>query len=150
MKTAGNNVDCFSKACGRQEFLDAEVRELYHFYEKIFFVVDNGKQTRTRGQHRVYWIFHAPILMKFWNWSGVEIECEQLGEFLNAERAGSHRNKLKEAMSKLPVRLIDLSQGALVCLIQRLWQVCQCMLDTCWDAAADVNQLTVDPAEPTS
>jgi hypothetical protein len=61
--------------------------------------------------------------MKFRNWSCLEIECEQFGEFLNAKRAGGYRNELKQSMGEFPVGLIDLSQGPLICLVQRLWQV---------------------------
>ena len=53
-------------------------------------------------------------------------------------------------MGKFPVCLIDISQGALICLVQRLRQIGQCMLDTCWNTAADVYHLTIHPAEPTS
>jgi hypothetical protein len=55
--------------------------------------------------------------MKFRNWSGPEIECEQLSEFFDAKRAGSCRNELKQPMGELPVCLIDISQRALICLV---------------------------------
>jgi len=61
--------------------------------------------------------------MKFWNWSCLEIECEQFGEFLDAKRARGYRNELKQSMGEFPVSLIDVSQGPLICLVQRLWQV---------------------------
>jgi hypothetical protein len=59
--------------------------------------------------------------MKFRNWSGLKIECEQVREFLNAKRAGSHCNELKHAMGEFPLRLIDFSQGTLICPVERLW-----------------------------
>ena len=53
-------------------------------------------------------------------------------------------------MGEFPVWLPDLSQGALICLVQRLWQLVQSTPDTRWDATADVGQLTLCPTEPTS
>jgi hypothetical protein len=84
-------------------------------------------------------------LVKYRNWSCLEIECEQLGEFLDAKRAVSHCNKLKQAMGEFPVCLIDLSQGAPICSSSVSWQVGQCMSDTCRDAAANVDHLAIHP-----
>ena len=88
--------------------------------------------------------------MKFRNWPCLEIKCEQFGEFLNAKGAGSYHNELKQSMGEFPVGLIDLSQRPFVCLVKCLWQLGQCMLDTCWYAATDVGQLAIYPSEPTS
>jgi hypothetical protein len=47
--------------------------------------------------------------MEYWNWSGLEIECEHLGQFLDPKRPGSNRNELEQPMGEFPVGLIDLS-----------------------------------------
>ena len=120
MITAVNNVACFRQPGGCQEFLHRKVRELYNWGAPD---IDNGKQTGCRRQNRINRISQAPTLMEFRNWSSLEIECEQLGEFLDAKRAGRYRNELKQSMGEFPVRLIDLSQGSLICLVQRLWQL---------------------------
>jgi hypothetical protein len=138
MVTAGSSVARLSKAVGRQVFLNGKMRELYHFSGRGS-TIDDGKQTGACRQHRVYWIFQPPTLIKFGNGFCLEVECEQLGEFLYAKRAGSDCNKLKQTMGEFPVCLIDLSQAALISLFQRLWQVGQRVLDTRWDAATDVD-----------
>jgi hypothetical protein len=58
--------------------------------------------------------------MKFRNWSCLEVECEQLGKFLYAKGADGHCDELKQAMGEFPFCLVDLSQGALICLVERL------------------------------
>ena len=83
-------------------------------------MIDDGKKTEAGRQNRVHWILRAPILVKLQNWPCLEVECEQLSEFLHAERVDSQRDELKQAMCEFPVCLLDLSQGALVCLIERL------------------------------
>ena len=83
-------------------------------------IIDDDKKTRAGRQNRVYWIVQAPILVKFRNWSCLEVEGEQLGEFLHAKRADSHCDELKQAMGKSPVCLVDLSQGAFICLVESL------------------------------
>jgi hypothetical protein len=65
----------------------------------------------------VHWILQAPILAKFWNWSCLEVECEQLSEFLYAKRADSHCDELKLTMGEFPVCLVDLSQGAVMAYV---------------------------------
>jgi hypothetical protein len=77
---------------------------------------------RKLGQaDRMYWILQAPIPVKFRNWSCLEVECEQLSKFLYAKRADSHRDELKQAMGYFPFCFIDLPQGTLVCLVERVW-----------------------------
>jgi len=124
MITAENNVVCFGKAGGSQELLDREVRELYEFVVGVrSFMIDDGKKTGAGRQNRVYWILQTPILMKFRNWSCLEVECEQLSEFLYAKRAESHCDELKQAMRYFPFCFIDLPQGTLMsrraCLVTR-------------------------------
>lgn len=51
---------------------------------------------------------------------GVEIKCEKLREFLDAQRAESHNDELKESVSMFPVRFTDLSQGASIRSVERL------------------------------
>ena len=88
---AGNNVGCFGEAVGRQKLFDGKVRELYNFgFVLRISRIDNGKQTGACGQDRVYGIFQTPSFAELGDWSGLEIECEQLGKFLDAKRAGSH------------------------------------------------------------
>jgi hypothetical protein len=48
-------------------------------------------------------------------------EGEDMGVKGKEGWAGSHCNKLKQAMGEFPVCVIDLSQGALVCFVQRHW-----------------------------
>ena len=126
MIAAENNVVCLRKAGGCQEFLDREVRKLYEFVVGIRsfiidFIIDDGKKTGAGRQNRVYWILQAPILVKFRNWSCLEIECEQLSEFLYVKWAESHCDELKQAMRYFPFCFIDLPQGALICLVERVW-----------------------------
>jgi len=52
-------------------------------------------------------------------------------------------------LGKLPVGVVDLSQGAFICPIECLGQFFEGMLDTPWEAFAEVVQLTMDPSEPT-
>ena len=52
-------------------------------------------------------------------------------------------------MGKLPVCVVDLSQGAFICSIECLGQFFEGMLDTPWEAFGEVVQLTMDPSEPT-
>jgi hypothetical protein len=69
----------------------------------------------------MYWIFWAETLVKFRNWSCLEIKCEKLREFLDTEWAASYCDTLQQAVSKFPVRLVDLEQRALICVVERLW-----------------------------
>src|SRR5258708_17819986 len=52
--------------------------------------------------------------MEFRYRSRLEIECKQLGEFLDAKRAGSHCDELNYAMGKCPVCPLNSSQRALM------------------------------------
>ena len=149
MITTGNNVACLSKAGRCQVFLDGKMRELYHFSRRIL-IIDNDKQIGASRQHRVYWIFQAAVFIKIRNRSCFKIKCEQLGKLLDKKGTGGHCNELKQPIGEFPVCVIDISQRALIRLIQRLWQVGQCILDLCWDAAAQVVRLTLYPSEPTS
>ena len=94
MITAENNVVCFSKADRCQELFHRKVRELYDVSGRVS-AINNSKKTGAGRQHRVDWILQAPTLMKLRNLSCIEVECEQLGEFLDTEGAASDRNKLK-------------------------------------------------------
>src|SRR6266852_3534312 len=122
MITVENNVICFSKTGGSQELLDREMRELYDFAGVIIisFIIHDSKKTGAGRQNRLHRILQAPFLVKFRNWSCLEVECEQLSEFLYVKRADSHCDELKQAMGEFPVCLFYLSQGALICLVERL------------------------------
>ena len=95
MVTADGVVVCFGEVGGRQELFDRKMRK---FYDRGVFHVDDGKQAGTCRQYRIYWIFEAQLLVKFWNRSGLEIECENFREFFHTERAGSHGNALEQSM----------------------------------------------------
>jgi len=73
------------------------------------------------GKHRVYWIFEAPILAKCRDLPCLEIECEELCQFLDSERAVNHCNALNEPSGKFPVSVTDLVQCAFICFIERHW-----------------------------
>ena len=118
MVPAGNCIAFFAKADRGQELLDREMRKLY--YLRIF-EVDQGKQCGTRGKYCFHWIVEAPILVKCWNLPRLEIKCEDLCQFFDLERAGHYCDALDQPLGKLPVRVIDLVQRALICLIERHW-----------------------------
>ena len=82
--------------------------------------IDNGKQTGACRQYSVDRVFQTPILIKFRNRTGLEIEGKQVGELLNTKRAGSNSNELKQAMGIFPFGLIDLPQRTLVGLVKSL------------------------------
>src|SRR6266403_3947837 len=149
MITAEFNVVC-SKVGGCQELLDGEVRELYDFADTIIFFIDDGEKTGACRLDRLYWIIQAPSLVKFRNWSCLEIEREQFSELLDVKWAHSNCDKLKQAIGNFPHCLTDLSQGALICLVERLWHIGQCMPDMCWDTVANIDQLAIHPTEPIS
>jgi hypothetical protein len=70
------------------------VGELYDVSGSIF-TIDNGKQSGASRQYRFDWIFWVQIHTKLRNWSCLKFEREQLGEFLDAEGALGHLNKLE-------------------------------------------------------
>jgi len=68
----GKDVTCFGKAGRCLEFFDRGMGELYHFG---IVHLDDRKQTGASGQHRLYRIFQAPILVEFGNRPFLEIKC---------------------------------------------------------------------------
>src|SRR5712691_8561146 len=146
MIPAGNCGAFFTKADRGQEFFDREMRKLDYL---VGFNVDKGKQCGTRGKHRFHWIFQAPILAKCRDLPRLEIECKELCQFLDSERAGNHCDTLDQASRKFPVCVIDLVQRAFIRLIECRWQFVQSTLDTSWKAFAKIVQLTINPSEPT-
>jgi hypothetical protein len=63
------------------------MRKLYNLGT---FAIDNGEEAGARRQHCMYRIFQAPVFVKPWSWSGLEVECEKLGEFFDTEWAGNY------------------------------------------------------------
>jgi hypothetical protein len=118
METASDGNFCFGETGRGQKFFDRKVGELD---DPRAIHIDDGEQTAAGGQdgfHRIIW---APILAKFGKRFRFEVEREQVGDFLNAKRAGSHRNALEQTMGEFPVRFTDFAQGALVRLIEAPW-----------------------------
>jgi len=112
--------------------------------------VDKGKQCGARRQHCVHRIFQAPTFPKFRNWSCLEIKCEELRQFVDAEWPGSHGDTLKQSVGKFRVCLLDPPQGAFIRFVESIWQFGQGMTDTSRMTAAKVDNLTIYPTEPTS
>src|SRR6266850_2269419 len=109
--------------------------------------IDKRNQCGASGQYRLEWVFQAPILAKFRYGSFAEIKCEKPRQFLGTERPGSDGNTLEHSVGKFPICLIDLSQGAFICFIDRLWQLGQDITDAFWGAARKMNELTMCPTE---
>ena len=82
--------------------------------------IDDGKKTGASRLYHIDWIFQTPSLVESWDWPQVEIECEELHQFFDTERAGSHSDRLKETVRKFPVCLVDLLQSAFIRLIECL------------------------------
>ena len=82
---------------------------------------DYGDQTGTGRQYRFLSVFPAPIRNQFW-YPSREVERDQFRELLDPERTTGHRETLQKSIRVLPVRIIDVFQNTLVCLIQRLGQ----------------------------
>jgi len=83
---------CFGKAGRGQEFLDRKMGKLYNLGSSD---IDDGKKTGASGLYHMDWIFQTPSLIESWDWPRVEIECEELRQFFDTERAGSHSDRLK-------------------------------------------------------
>src|SRR5260221_14220324 len=107
----------FGKAGRGQEFLDRKMGKLYNLGTSD---IDNGKKTGASGLYHSDWIFHTPSLIESWGRPRVEIECQELRQFFDTERAGSDSDRLKQSVRKLPVCLFDLSQSTLIRLIECL------------------------------
>ena len=93
-------------------------------------------------------IFRAPILVIFRNPPRLEIKCENISQFLDSERPGSHSDADEEASGRFPLCLFNLSQSALICPIKRGWEFVQDIPDVSWEAVGKVCELMVDPSEP--
>src|SRR5260221_1054014 len=100
------------------------MRELYNLGTSD---IDNGKKTGASGLYHSDWIFQAPAFIESWGWPRVELECEELRQFFDTERAGSDSDRLKQSVRKLPVCHFDLSQSTLIRLIEVLRQFRQSM-----------------------
>jgi hypothetical protein len=87
MVTVGKSVVFAGEAGRHQELLNRRVGKLH---DPGIFSVDNRKQYVARGWHRINRIFRTPILVKLWDWTSLEIECENVSQLLNSERAASH------------------------------------------------------------
>jgi len=111
-------------------------------------MVNKGKQCGARRKYGFYRIFEAPILPKLRNQSRLEIECQKIGQFFDTEWLGSDCDTLKQPVRKFPVRFVDLLQGALVCLVKRVWQFGQGTMYTSWMAAAKIDKLAIYPTKP--
>jgi hypothetical protein len=72
-------------------------------YDPGTIYVNDGEQTAACGQNGVYRVIWAPILEEFGNRPLFEVKCEKVGELLDTERAGSHRNALEQTMGEFPV-----------------------------------------------
>jgi hypothetical protein len=86
--------------------------------------------------------------VKFRNWPGLEVKCENFRQFLDSERTGSHSDKEEESLRRFPLRLFNLSQSPLICFIKRLRQFVQNILNATWEAVGEIGKLTMDPSEP--
>src|SRR5258707_5601952 len=91
----------------------------------VVVVIDYGNQTGTRGQNSFFMILPPPICVQLrcsFTGSNPEINSEDLRKLRNTKRTNSNREALQQPMSVIPVRLIDLPQHALVCLVKSLGQ----------------------------
>src|SRR5258708_5185101 len=91
----------------------------------VVVIIDYGDQTGTRGQDSFFMILPPPThvqLRCLFTGSRPEINSEDLRKLRNTKRTNSNREALQQPMSVIPVRLIDLPQHALVCLIKSLGQ----------------------------
>ena len=86
--------------------------------------------------------------MKFRNCPGLEIKCQNFRQFLDSERAGSHCDADEESLGRFPLWFLNLSQSALVRLIESLRQSVQNILDIPWEAVGEVRELTIYPSKP--
>src|SRR5712692_9413826 len=91
----------------------------------VVVVIDYGDQTGTRRQDSIFMILPPPIHVQFrclFKGSRPEVNSKDLRELRNTKRTNSNREALQQPMSVIPVRLIDLPQHPLVCLVKSIGQ----------------------------
>src|SRR5713226_5954445 len=91
----------------------------------VIVVIDYGDQTGTRRQDSFFMILPPPIhvqLRCLFTVSHPEVNSEDLRKLRNTKRTNSNREALQQPMSVIPVRLIDVPQHPLVCLVKSLGQ----------------------------
>ena len=86
--------------------------------------------------------------MKFRNCPRLEIKRENIRQFLDSKRAGSHADADKETLDRFPLCLLNLLQSAFIYLIKRPRQFVQDILDIPREAVGEICELTIDPSEP--
>jgi hypothetical protein len=102
-----------------QELFDGQVRKLHH----PRFSVDDGDQTRTRGQNSAFLVVRPPVRVELWNapLSSVEVKREDFRQLLNTKRPDSNCKAVKEAASVFSVCPVDILQNAFIRLVQGPW-----------------------------
>jgi hypothetical protein len=76
-------------------------------YDPGISIIDIGDQSGARSQYHLYWIIRAPSLVKGWDGSCLEIECDKFRELFDTKWARSRGDALKEMQGTFPVLLID-------------------------------------------
>src|SRR5229473_2770331 len=91
----------------------------------VVVVLDYGDQTGTRRQDSFFMILPPPIhvqLRCLFTGSRPEFNSEDLRKLRNTKRTNSNGEALQQPMGVIPVRLIDVPQHPLVCLVKSLGQ----------------------------
>src|SRR6266404_3270406 len=103
-----------------QELLDGQVRKLHDQRAPL---VDDGDQSRTRGQHSCLLVDWPPFRVELRNASLriIEVKCQNFGQLLNTERPDSNGEAVKETARVFSVLLVDVLQYAFVGLVQGPW-----------------------------
>ena len=81
-------------------------------------VDDHGHQTGTGRQHRLFLVFPPPIWDQFRDPSRAQVKREHFRELLDPEWTMGYRETLQKSIGVLSVRIIDVLQDTLVCLVQ--------------------------------
>jgi hypothetical protein len=80
------------------------VGELYNL---AAFPIDDGDETRTCGDHRLFCVLGTPCCVKCREFCLVEPDCENLGKFFDAKRANRHCKTSEESLGISSFLLVD-------------------------------------------
>jgi hypothetical protein len=79
-------------------------------YNLAAFLIDDGDQTRTCGDHRFFCIFWTPGCVECREFCLVEPNCENLCEFFDMKRTNRHSETSEESLGIFLFLLIDAQQ----------------------------------------
>ena len=130
-----------------QELFYREMRELNN---PGTILDDHRDQTGTCRQNRLFLIFPTPICVQLGDPSRAQVKSEYFRKLLDPEWTAGHRETLQKSIRMDLIRIIDLPEDTLICIIKRFGQFLKDTTQIAWETGSQNFQLAEYPSEPVS